>query len=1116
MIRLSGKPIDSVLVSFCAGAVWLGVVTWGCTTCSAAGTDADFAGKILDATGVRGGLVVHIGCGDGQLTAALRAGESFVVHGLDADPAKVASTRRHLRAEGIYGSVSVDRLTGGRLPYTDNLVNLVVSQGLGNVSREEVMRVLAPGGVAYLKSDDKWTSTVKPRPAEIAEWTHFLCDPTNNAVSNDSVVGPPRQLQWVGGPKWARSHDHLGSVSAAVSSAGRVFYIVDEGPTAAIVLEPQWRLVARDAFSGVVLWKRPIANWQWHLRGFRSGPSDLARRLVADGDRVYVTLDIDGPLCALDAATGETVMTYEGTGGTREVLSCEGTLFLVAGNTAVQEAAEKAVRRGRRPGFSEVRPQRPAYPEIPPVKRILAVDAEKGRMLWEKADEDTAELMPATLAVSAGRVFAQNADNILCLDTKSGKEVWRAQRPVSRSRPTWTAPTLVVYGDVVLSADRAVAQKAVTDGGDGRKVNWVVSSAGGQAPVGELIAFSAVDGSRLWSSEAKECYNAPVDVLVAGGLVWTGKLVRANEPGITEGRDPKTGQVKRTRPNDQQTFAPGMGHGRCYRNKGTDRYLILGRSGVEFLDVATGDIVPNHWTRGTCQYGVMPCNGLVYVPPHSCACFIRSKLNAFNCFAPRRAEPAPILNERSRLERGPAYDQVAAPDSTSDQSAADQWATYRHDAARSGCTPSPVPTALKRAWQTKLGGKLSPIVVAAGKLFVAQVDAHTVHALSAADGSPLWSYTAAGRVDSPPTVWQGRVLFGSADGWVYCVRASDGALVWRYRVAAADQSIMAFGQVESAWPVHGSVLVCEGKVYCAAGRSSYLDGGIRLCCLDAESGRLLAETVVDHRDPKTGHQPKGSVRGTNMPGALPDVLSSDGQSLFMRHARFDLQLQPQPSDVPHLFSAAGFLDDSWWHRTYWMIGTLMGTNYGGWPNPGNRVPAGRMLVFDDSSVYGFGRSQYIHHGAHVGLDGATVYHFRAGSDTARRFTHYRLFAAGKTPAGTPPTPGKVAPNKRKRPAQPRIQHRWQGKIPVLARAMVLAGKTLFVAGPPDVFAEDDPLAALEGRKGGTLLMVAAADGTELARLDLESPPVFDGMAAASGQLYMATTDGHVLCLGGVD
>ena len=189
------------------------------------------ARKILDATGVAGGLVVHVGCGTGTLTAALRANDSYLVHGLDTDPANVEKARARIRALGLYGKVTVEQWTGRGLPYVDNLVNLVVSEDLGDVPMAEVLRVLAPGGVAYVKTGGNWTRTVKPRPKEIDEWTHYLHGPDNNAVAHDDVVGPPRRLQWRAGPVFARHHDVLASVSAMVSAGGRIFYIIDEGPT---------------------------------------------------------------------------------------------------------------------------------------------------------------------------------------------------------------------------------------------------------------------------------------------------------------------------------------------------------------------------------------------------------------------------------------------------------------------------------------------------------------------------------------------------------------------------------------------------------------------------------------------------------------------------------------------------------------------------------------------------------------------------------------------------------------------------------------------------------------------------------------------------------------------
>jgi len=86
------------------------------------------AQKILTTAGVKGGLVVHLGCGDGKLTAALRANDRCLVHGLDRDAANIAKAREHIQSLGLYGKVSVEQWDGAALPYADNLVNLLVIQ----------------------------------------------------------------------------------------------------------------------------------------------------------------------------------------------------------------------------------------------------------------------------------------------------------------------------------------------------------------------------------------------------------------------------------------------------------------------------------------------------------------------------------------------------------------------------------------------------------------------------------------------------------------------------------------------------------------------------------------------------------------------------------------------------------------------------------------------------------------------------------------------------------------------------------------------------------------------------------------------------------------------------
>jgi hypothetical protein len=170
--------------------------------------------------------------------------------------------------------VSADLLTGPRLPYVDGLVNALIVDDAQRVPVAEFVRVLVPGGVLLTRDKAVGTppglesrpcdlpgcsSFAKPWPAGLDDWPSALYDASNNAVNQDTVVGPPRHIQWVSGPAWTRSHDHLASVSVAVSSGGRLFAIVDEGSIASVLLPAQWFLVARDAFNGVELWRQPIS-----------------------------------------------------------------------------------------------------------------------------------------------------------------------------------------------------------------------------------------------------------------------------------------------------------------------------------------------------------------------------------------------------------------------------------------------------------------------------------------------------------------------------------------------------------------------------------------------------------------------------------------------------------------------------------------------------------------------------------------------------------------------------------------------------------------------------------------------------------------------------------------
>ncbi len=932
----------------CAGFLLLGFLLVSAAVLEGAETagqspERALARQIVEATGVKGGLVVHLGCGEGRLTAALGHSDRYVVQGLDRSTEKIAEAREYIHSLGVYGRVTAGRLSGGRLPYVDNLVNLVVAEDLGEVPMNEVMRVLCPNGVAHVQRSGKWIKTVKPRPGEIDEWTHCLHDATNNAVAHD-VVGPPRRLQWVGSPRWSRHHDNMSSVSAVVSSGGRVFYIFDEGSRASIFLPSKWALIARDAFSGCILWKRPIPKWHVQLWPLKSGPAQLARRLVAAGDTVYATLGLDAPLSALDAATGETIRTYEGTKAAEEIVCSDGVLFLVVR----PEGVESTMHRGGYETLAAVRDHRKQWrwQEEEP-RAVVALNAATGEALW-RARTPAAQ---ATLAVDGRSTYFYDGEKVVCLDRKNGRLRWKSAALASRPlNHTGYTPNLVVYEDVVLFAG---GNRAMT-------------------------ALSAETGQTLWTAEHhRGGHNSPEDLLVVGGLVWSAAIASGGDSGVWTGRDLRTGEIKNEFLPDVETY---WFHHRCYRAKATDNYLLPSRTGIEFVDFNKQTWEIHHWVRGACLYGIMPCNGLIYAPQHPCACYPEAKLDGFNALAP--ASKGPRIPEEAaaeeRLQRGPAYGFAAArPSSPAPRPSSlaprpsDDWPTYRHDASRSGRTEATVPTDLREAWKTDLGGKLSSVVVAGGRLFVASVDTHTVHALDAESGKKLWSYVAGGRVDSPPTIYRGLALFGSADGYVYCLRASDGELVWRFRAAPMDQRLVAFEQVESVWPVHGSVLVQDDVLLFAAGRNMFLDGGIRLYRLQPQTGKVLSVTRMDERHPESGENLQVNVQILNMPVAVPDILSSDGKHVYMKSQVFDVAgnrraLGPhsgepavqgwvQRGDEAHLFCPSGFLDDALWHRTYWVYGRSFAGGHAGYSQAGKFAPSGRILVVDDGKVYGYGR-----------------------------------------------------------------------------------------------------------------------------------------------------------------
>lgn len=1046
------------------------------------------ARQIASVTGFRGGLAIHIGCGDGRLTAALRLADNCVVQGLDADAKNVDAARAAISARGLYGPVSVMLWNEKKLPYVDNLATLVVCDEGNAIPADEIMRVLRPLGAAAIKRDGKWTATTKPRPEGVDEWEQHYHGADNNAVARDTVVGPPRRFQWIAEPEWQRAHLTMPSINSMVSAGGRLFTVEDLGSAEHPALPGKFALVARDAYSGIVLWRVMFPDWHPIYIRDKETPVQLQRRLAAVGDVVYCTPGYAEPVTVFDAMSGEVRRRYEGTARTMEFVHDRGVLLVVTGDQSdISEALTDPSRSALKTSMFSLGAYGPTIKKPDnPKNDILAIDTASGNELWRKSGVDTGGYHGASIGVSGDRVVFATEKELACLDRATGAALWRSSAPIVLKGPPGMAVSLVLSEHAAFLADSE-----------------------------SLRAFRLADGKALWSKPAALNHHKAPDVFFANGVVWAaaydasiGKPSLSPATGLTNmgvnGFDPESGAlVKRL----DQTMTGPMGHDRCYRNRITTRYYInTATGGSDFLGLASPSEFPNPWIRSTCGIGPLPCNGLYYAGPPSCSCCNSVMLNALNALSAepgfaKSDQPISVVTETS-LEKGSAFD--FASSAKGDTTAGD-WPAYRHDGERTGATKEKVSAGLAKRWETRPGARVSAPVIAGGMVFAADVDGHAVCAMKAADGKIAWRFFAEGRVDSPPTFFQGLVLFGSRDGSVYCLRASDGALAWRF-IPLERRLICAHEQPESAWPVCGSVLVRDGLAYFSAGRHSFTDGGIFMYALDPRTGKVVHQRRVQGPYGENGFpvENREVVGGMSIEGFKSDIFLVAGELLFLRHQGFNPDLSPVKLEEvkrAHLIPSHGFLEAIPQHRSFWTIDTALRYD----------IPTGLGGVRGDILV----------------MDGARFYEVR-GYTPGRtesfdpRSSGYTLYA-GTYGGGAPASAGadKEAPKKNRKAKRKKAYalassastKLWSSSIPLTGKAMALAGDILFVAGTPVVFPEDDLAKAYEGRMGGVLWAASATTGEKLAEYALDAPPAWDGLAAANGMLFLSLADGRIVCMG---
>ncbi len=968
-----------------------------------------------------GGLCVIIG-GTEELEFAELIIDSgpWVVHWLDADGSRVDKARRELQRKGIYGRVTVEHWDKKTLPYAGNLVNLLIGKDPAqSFEISEIMRVIAPEGMAMITEGGGFVHYPKPRPEEMGEWTHPWQGANGNLASDERMLKVPNTFQWIAGPSFplARRKDSAG---ALMSAGGRVFSITQNVPENIGGGEQNY-LVARDAFNGIVLWSVP---WDGPLsRGHADGYHEA---VVVSENYVYGARD--GGVVIFSATDGNVLE------------------FLDMSATPNKLVLEDGILIAQCP-FG-----------------LTGFNIEEGRQIWHFGADN-----PWGTVISDGRAFCivgtREEDGrwkhiLTALDQRRGVLLWEQRVESEYGHRNTAVLRLHFAGEgIVCLIERNV-----------------------------LRFLAAEDGRELWrrESETEARGSGGMDSRQVGHFIIDGKIwMRADRarggrevPEKWLALDPMTGGVLREiEASGPQGVISNVNKVSCQPLTATANFVLDSRLST-IWDFETGQRQGYKFARGGCQVGMIPANGLAYVPPNACGC-LEEQFRA-NMAVVHSDDAGLYSFVPSPLLRGPAYGFVTeAGDDLSG------WPMYRRDGRRGAFLPESLPGKPVKLWETKItlqgddrdgewllnfGHSLTPPVVAGGLVLVAEPQTHQVIAIDKSDGSEKWRFTAGGRVTTPPTFYRGLALFGSNDGYVYALRSDDGELVWRRRVAPSDRRIIAYGQVESTWPVSGGVLVHEGLAMVVAGRAVDEGSGLTVHAIDPFSGEFHWTRHVD-----------------NARYGMSEPLVTDGTYVYLLDHRID----------------AGTGE----------ISGISGFHYGESERGGARVRfpegirylrGGKAGLFETSwtgldmglrkaqQTWTWGNAE----GEIIAFTGETSYAFQidaGGLDARGRQRMWRdpwcagggLIIARVAGADVPC---------------------WSVQLPVPAQveAMLTTTEALFISGPADRF---DP----GGR--GFISIISHEQGNELSRIMLPAAPVHDGIAAANGSVYAVLRDGTIIRMG---
>ncbi len=785
------------------------------------------ASAVKSASGLNGGLCVVIGTVDGEFEASLAADGRTQVQGLALTDESAVTARKNLFTKKLYPAVSITYEASVKtLPYMDMLVNVLVADldGLGAdaPSDEEIDRVLAYGGTAYLKKNAQWSAQKKAIPSDINRYTHWKDDSTLSSFQEDYRAGMPNQIRWIGSPSLGVSS---GTGSNRVFESERV-------SGGAWMAAFAGRLTSRDAFSGVMLWQ----DEEMFINRKAGSQQAGGEQFAANEKRLfYFESKIGGNLIGVNIRTGELEKRYAHDGqptirsdidqrgnpilnewdanlmGTCQTLLHNDNIILVFGNT------------------------------------VYCFDEESQALEWKwSASSDSADIIRTALIqdtiLAAAVTFMDPAPD----DARKKDYIWNKS-----SARGYFADLKTIVGIRL---------------GDG-ELQWTQSDFGMERVDGFHELVAGTNGKFLAIKSNNDAKYYCIDAHT-GTIDWV------------RGRDHNSqyngyrGNAVSLRDENMFGFVNHSGFSTVKLEDG----MTVGKGAVNgWGSCPTGTITPNYWisryyfgpvsdlqtelpddhNARSVTIGGSGCNmypivgyGAYYYMGGRCSC--RRGIPTQSCAI--EVAPKPVVVDDNRLstamDGGLITDALPSQDDARESLIGSDWGptSLGHYLPRTELTCEK-PEVKDYLWSgeiydkwrqapawTAMSRRQTRSVTAGDLTLVAHVHEHRLTATR--NGEVVWNYVAGSRISGDPAFDGTRAYFGSHDGYVYAVNLSDGSLAWKFMAAPMERRMNAWNQIESCWPVFG-IALADGKLYATAGRLAKLEQGVHAYCLDASDGDIV-------------------------------------------------------------------------------------------------------------------------------------------------------------------------------------------------------------------------------------------------------------------------------------